>query len=184
METRANYVLLGGAAIVGAALMMLFAMWLARAQWGVGGFEEYGYSSWKLGQLPATLQVSLKGQPVDIVLPKDGNVLLYACSVNAYGETSRPVTVRVKVVQKVEGAAPTAEPGAKDAAKPGGTAPGGGVWDEPAGGTEAKGATAAAEKKAGEVPAAAPEKKAGEVPAAVPAAVPEEKAAEAPADAF
>jgi phospholipid/cholesterol/gamma-HCH transport system substrate-binding protein len=34
METRANYVLLGGAAIIGAALMMLFAMWLARAQWG------------------------------------------------------------------------------------------------------------------------------------------------------
>lgn len=33
METRANYVLLGGAAIVGAALIMLFAMWLARASW-------------------------------------------------------------------------------------------------------------------------------------------------------
>jgi phospholipid/cholesterol/gamma-HCH transport system substrate-binding protein len=33
METRANYVLLGGFAIVGAALIMLFALWLARAQW-------------------------------------------------------------------------------------------------------------------------------------------------------
>jgi phospholipid/cholesterol/gamma-HCH transport system substrate-binding protein len=40
METRANYVLLGGAAIIGAALMMLFAMWLARAQWG-SEFAQY-----------------------------------------------------------------------------------------------------------------------------------------------
>lgn len=33
METRANYVLLGAVSIVGIALLMLFAMWLARAQW-------------------------------------------------------------------------------------------------------------------------------------------------------
>lgn len=39
METKANYVLLGGAAIIGAALIMLFAMWLARAQWG----SEYAF---------------------------------------------------------------------------------------------------------------------------------------------
>ena len=39
METKANYILLGGAAIIGAALIMLFAMWLARAQWG----SEYAF---------------------------------------------------------------------------------------------------------------------------------------------
>jgi phospholipid/cholesterol/gamma-HCH transport system substrate-binding protein len=33
METRANYILLGAVAIVGAALIMVFAMWLARSEW-------------------------------------------------------------------------------------------------------------------------------------------------------
>jgi hypothetical protein len=90
----------------------------ARAQWGAGGFEEYGYSAWKLGQIPATLPITLKGQPLSLVLPKDRKVLLYACNVNAYGETSRPVAIRVKVIEKApEATTPEAEPDAKATAE-------------------------------------------------------------------
>ena len=89
----------------------------ARVLWGVGGFEEYGYSTWKLSQLPATLPISLKGQPVTIALPKDGKVLLYACNVNAYGETSRPLSIRVKAGENADATTPTAEPAAGPDAK-------------------------------------------------------------------
>jgi hypothetical protein len=162
---------------------------LARAQWGVGGFEEYGYSTWKLSQLPATLQVSTKGRPVAIVLPRDGKVSLYACNVNAYGETSRPLAIRVKVVERVAAAEPTTEPAAepadKAAAQPGDTAPGGGVWDEPA---DAPAAKDAVQPDAAPVatPTADP---AAAAPAATPATAPaegapEKKAAEEPAAAW
>lgn len=40
METKANYVLIGAATLIGAALFMLFAMWLANSDYR-GGFNEY-----------------------------------------------------------------------------------------------------------------------------------------------
>lgn len=40
METKANYALIGAATLIGAALFMLFAMWLANSDYR-GGFNEY-----------------------------------------------------------------------------------------------------------------------------------------------
>lgn len=40
METKANYILIGAATLIGAALMMLFAMWLANSEFR-RGFIEY-----------------------------------------------------------------------------------------------------------------------------------------------
>ena len=40
METRANFVLLGAVAIIGAALVMIFAAWMIGSDWR-GGFNTY-----------------------------------------------------------------------------------------------------------------------------------------------
>ncbi|WP_395645656.1 MlaD family protein [Terricaulis sp.] len=40
METKANYVLLGAATVIGVVLFMLFAMWMANSEYR-GGFNEY-----------------------------------------------------------------------------------------------------------------------------------------------
>ena len=40
METKANYVLIGAATVIGAALIMLFAMWIAGSDFR-GGFNQY-----------------------------------------------------------------------------------------------------------------------------------------------
>ncbi len=40
METKANYILLGAATLIGAVLIMLFAMWMANSEFR-RGYNEY-----------------------------------------------------------------------------------------------------------------------------------------------
>jgi hypothetical protein len=129
---------------------------VGRLQWGPRGFEEGGYSSWKLQQLPATLVTSLKGEPLMLPLPKEGVPMLLACAVNAYGECSRPVAITVVLEKPAEGAPAGAdEPaaGAPADAPAAGSAPAPGAAEKkPA---ETAPAPGAAEKKPAETPAAA-----------------------------
>ncbi len=85
---------------------------VARARWGQAGFEDFPYTAWKLGLIREDLPVSLEGAPLELPLPKDPGAAIFACAVNAAGETSRPLPISLVRPQGAPAAAPEAAPAA------------------------------------------------------------------------
>lgn len=89
---------------------------LARSRWGNAGFEDFPYTAWKLALIRENLPVTLEGAPLELPLPKDPGAAIFACAVNAVGETSRPLPISLVRPQGAAGEAAAEAPTPTEAA--------------------------------------------------------------------